>query len=437
MQDTASPESKLKVAPLPPGLKSLTLPEVVVKLILGASVRKVSDQIAVTFEGAATVMHEQDFDLASRLADRLRAKMGRRVTPGTVITMVTAAQKAVAEELFRPGAVRVLYYSTMSKASAFYRCLMPHYALNMGGKAVAHVSSARFGREALDYDVVVIQIDNSPSVLEFTIALQAQGKKVVYEIDDAFDCLEPWHPQYASYGQPARQEAIRAMMAQADAVQVSTGWLARRYAEYAKRIEIVPNMIELASWPRADRLRKDGLHKVLWAGSPSHSGDLEVVIPALGRFLRAHKDARLVLFGQTVRDERLPADQVEIIDFCEFEEYPFKLAAIDADVAIAPLADIPFNYGKSNLRVLQYWGSGYPVIASKVGPYDEAIRHGETGLLCTDENSWVDALESTYRNASTGYYVRAGFEAVKAFDVLPHAKQIEHFYSSLIERRSP
>lgn len=428
---TESVSQKVRVEPLPPSLKAITLPEVVAKIALGAQSRRIDDQVAVTFEGATVVMHEEDFGLATRLADRIRAKMSRRVTPGTVITLMKEAQKAVSEELFRPGAVRVLYYSTMSKASAFYRCLMPMYALNMGGKAVAHASSARFGREALDYDVVVVQIDNSPSVLEFTLALQAQGKKVVYEIDDAFDCLEPWHPQYASYGQPARQEAIRAMMAQCDAVQVSTGWLAARYAKHAKRIEVVPNMVELASWPRADRLRKDGLFKVLWAGSPSHSGDLEIVVPALGKFLGRHPDARLVLFGQTIKDERLPAAQVEIMNFCEFEEYPFKLAEVDADVAVAPLADVPFNLGKSNLRILQYWATGYPVVASNVGAYAEAGG----GILCDTAEEWLASLETLHENREFGKtMVSEGFELVKAYDVLPHAKKIEAFYSSLVGR---
>lgn len=429
---TASPAQQNRVDPLSPSMKAVALPALAAKLVLGAQARQIGDQIGVTFEGATIVLHQDDFVLAKKVADRILPKISKRVTPGTVISIVTEAQKAISEELFRPGAIRVLYYSNMSKVSAFYRCLMPMYALNMGGKAVAHVSSARFGRDALDYDVVVIQIDNSPSALEFVIALQNQGKKVVYEIDDAFDALEPWHPQFASYGQPARQEAIRAMMAQVDAVQVSTAWLADRYRRCAKRIQVVPNMVELASWPRADRLRRDGLFKVVWAGSPSHAGDLEIVIPVMERFLKAHSDARLVLFGQEIRDRRLPADQVEMIPWCEFEEYPFKLAAIDADVAIAPLVDVPFNHGKSNLRILQYWATGYPVIASKVGPYLQACAPHDAGILCETTEEWVNSLETLYNNLDFRKTMTdIGFESVKDFDVMPHSKEIEAFYSSL------
>ena len=435
MQTAPTPQ-KSRVEPMAPSLKGLTLPEIVAKLVLGAQARRIDDQVGVTFEGATTVMHLEDFELAHRAADRLRSGMSRRVTPGAVIELVGRAQKSVSEELFRPGAVRVLFYSTLSKASAFYRCLMPMYALNMGGRAVANASGARYGREALNYDVVVIQIDNSPSSLEFMIALQAQGKKVVYEIDDAFDCLESWHPQYASYGQPARQEAIRTMMSRADAVQVSTKWLADRYAAHAKRIQVVSNMVELAIWPRADRLRRDGLFKVLWAGSPSHSGDLDLVVPVMERFLKNHPDARLVLFGQELRDARLPSGQVENVPWCEFEEYPFRLAEINADVALAPLADVPFNYGKSNLRILQYWATGYPVVASNVGSYAEACGPSDAGVLCDTADEWVTALETLYRDPEFRKTATdVGFEAIKAYDVLPRVKEIEAFYTSLVERR--
>ena len=427
-------ETSTQAAPVAESLKTTALAEVVVKLALGGTYRvEDGSQVRVAFEGEVIVLHQDDFDLVRAATRKVQAKIPKRVTPGTVIKLVGEAQAAISEEIFRPGAIRVLFYAIQSKASAFYRCLMPMYALNMSGKAVSHASRARFGREALNYDVVVMQIDNSPSALEFAIALQKQGKKVVYEIDDAFDCLEPWHPQYTSYGQPERQEAIRAMMAQADAVQVSTPWLAARYSDVAKRIEVIPNIIELAAWPPADRLRRDGRWKVLWAGSPSHAGDLEVVIPALGTFAKAHPDVTIVFFGQTVKDDRIPADQVETVDFCEFEDYPNRLAAIDADVAIAPLTDVAFNRGKSNLRILQYWATGYPVIASDVGPYKASILQGVNGNLCTTTEEWLATLEVTYRNDAVCKRMTAnGFESVKVYDVLRNSKKIEEFYSSLV-----
>lgn len=421
------------VQPLEAGLRPLLLPEIAVKLALGAKVFRETPEVTVTFEQDAVRIHELDFEIASKVARRVSSKLPKSVTRSAVISAVIFAQQFLAEELFRPDATRILFYTSMSKASAFYRCLMPQFALNQGKKCVAHASMGKFSRTAFEYDVVVFQIDNSPFTQGFAQTLKDMGKKVVYELDDAFDCLEPWHPQYASYGQPERQRSMIQMMNLADAVQVSTPWLAERYGKHAKRIEVIPNMIELAAWPPADRLRNDGLFKVVWAGSPSHSGDLLEVVPALSAFAKAHKDVRIVLFGQELRDAGIPEGQLENVPWCELEEYPFRLAGIDADVSIAPLADVPFNHGKSNLRILQMWATGYPVIASNVGQYAASITDREDGLLCRTTDDWRQALEALYSDrVAREILAKNGLESVKKFDVHPNLQKIETFYSSLV-----
>jgi glycosyltransferase involved in cell wall biosynthesis len=53
----------------------------------------------------------------------------------------------------------------------------------------------------------------------------------------------------------------------------------------------------------------------------------------------------------------------------KLEDYAAKLASLDLDLAIAPLEDIPFNHGKSHLRLLEYGVMGYPVVCSDITPY--------------------------------------------------------------------
>lgn len=427
MQETEAP-----VQPVAPALRTLLLPEIVTKVALGASVTRSGPDVVVSFENDGIRISEEDFKLVSKVAARLRPKLARHHTPNSVIQAVLMSQQLLAEELFRPDARRVLFYATLSKASAFYRCIMPHMALGQGSRCVSTVASGKFTRAAMEYDVVVFQIDHSPGAYQFAKALKDAGKKIVYELDDAFDCLEEWHPNYASFGSPERQASIKRMMGLADAVQVSTQWLADRYRKDCSRIEVVPNMIELSAWPAAPKLRKDVFFKVVWAGSASHAGDLREVIPALAQFARVNPDVKVVFFGQELRDAGIPPEQLENLPWCEFEDYAFKLAEIDADVSIAPLADIPFNLGKSNLRILQMWATGYPVIASTVGPYAETIEHGADGILATTTQDWLDALQFLYKNRDKApHFVRNGLEAVKRWDVHPNIQKIENFYASL------
>ena len=56
--------------------------------------------------------------------------------------------------------------------------------------------------------------------------------------------------------------------------------------------------------------------------------------------------------------------------------------------AIAPLADIPFNYSKSHLRALDAAALGIPVIAQDLPPYREFVVDGVTGYLVSTHDEW-------------------------------------------------
>jgi hypothetical protein len=71
------------------------------------------------------------------------------------------------------------------------------------------------------------------------------------------------------------------------------------------------------------------------------------------------------------------------------EDYPARLAALDLDLAIAPLEDNQFNRCKSNLRLLELGACGYPVVCSDV----EAFRDGLPVTRVKPRfRDWVEAI---------------------------------------------
>lgn len=426
-------EAELERAkPLAPSLKTTTIPEIATKLVLGGKLAKDGDQVILTFESDQMLMHEEDFELAKRVAGRLIAMLPRKITPGVVITAMSAAHRITAEEVFSEKALRVLYYPAMAEASAWYRCVIPSLVLNANGKVHSYVTRTRIAREALDYDVVVFQLDFSPAALKFAKSLQAMGKKIVFEIDDAFDALEEWHPGYEHFKQDGTQDQIKAMMETADLVTVTTSYLKDRYAKYCRRIEVIPNCLPLHDWPKAEP-NTDGTFRVLWAGSPSHFGDLAELSKILVEFAKSHKDVRLVFFGRKPVDLEEVSEQVEFHDWVEFAEFPQKLADLKADIAIAPLSDVPFNYAKSNLRLTQYGATGYPIIASDVGQYRETGKGFVP--LCGKPSEWREALE--FHHAHPGFrklMAKKAMEFAQQYDINRHAPEIEKAYLSLSGR---
>jgi len=424
-----------RVEPLPESSKPLILPEIAAKLWLGAACSRSKAGILIAFEGEQIEMHESDFDLAAKAAKRVKLKLGptpKSPSSSAVISAMNFAHQFITEDIFHPNAIRVLYFAALAKASLFYRCLLPALNLNNGAKVVAHVSSNAVAREALDYDIVVIQISHSESTLAFAKGLKAMGKKIVFEIDDAFDALEPWHACYELYKRPEEQAKVTEMLNLADAVTVTTQNLAERYGDRARRIEVIPNFIPLGDWPKTEPHGKPEF-RVLWAGSPSHFGDLEVVAHALWQFMESHIDVKTVFFGKEPKGVPAPlAARVEVVPFCGFENYPVKLADMKADVAIAPLADVPFNHAKSNIKLLEYGACGYPIIASDVGPYRAPYPTPDARLTCRSHQEWYDALTAIYSDPEVRARYKKGAEVyARAHDIKVNIGKIESFFTSL------
>lgn len=393
---TGMPSVTEPVTTLSGSMRMLLLPDIAAKLAVGWKALRVPEGVSVLrTQEDAVIMSEEDFDLCRKVAERITASGLSPVDPGGIIEACSMARKMIAEEIFRPGAARVLFYPSLTQASAFYRCLQPCLALNKGGLFSSFVSKARVAREAVDYDAVVIQIDHSPAALRFASALKAMGKKVVFEIDDAFDQLEPWHPRYETYRHADVQAAVFRMMELADAVTVPTEYLARRYASRGNLV-VLPNMIDVSGWP-AMKPNLSGSFRILWAGSPSHGGDLAVITEALAEVHRRHADIRFVFFGH------LPGKLAEalegsanLVDFVPFEAYPNRYAELAADLVLAPLADVPFNHAKSPLRLLEAGAAGVPAVASAVGTYAQV-----TGIpLCRSTGDWVEAIEALHADGT-------------------------------------
>jgi len=85
----------------------------------------------------------------------------------------------------------------------------------------------------------------------------------------------------------------------------------------------------------------------------------------------------------------------EFHPFGNFDEYPARLAALNLDIAVAPLEEIPFNRGKSNLRLLEYGALGIPVICTDIDPY----RNSPACRVSNRPRDWLEALRARIHDA--------------------------------------
>jgi glycosyltransferase involved in cell wall biosynthesis len=146
---------------------------------------------------------------------------------------------------------------------------------------------------------------------------------------------------------------------------VSTEYLAEEYRGYSDELVVVKNYLEGERWLGHTPSRRGGAKpRVGWAGSVTHHGDLAIIVDVV----KATADEVDWVFFGLCLDELRPYVK-EFHELVALDQYVSRLAAMDLDLAIAPLEDVPFNHAKSHLRLLEYGIMGYPVVCTDITPY--------------------------------------------------------------------
>lgn len=212
----------------------------------------------------------------------------------------------------------------------------------------------------------------------------------IYSIDDLVTDIPQDNPCHRTLPRDVVTERLRLGLAACDRAIVSTEALADLCRGMIADIRIVPNMLDGNIWrnlpiPRREqRLRP----RVGWAGAQQHIGDLRFLLDVVQATCT---EVDWVFFG--MMPEGAAPFVAEFHEFVHrFEDYPAKLATLDLDLAIAPLAIHPFNEAKSNLRLLEYGILGWPVIGTDIFPF----RTGNPPVTRVDNTveAWTAAIRT-------------------------------------------
>lgn len=172
----------------------------------------------------------------------------------------------------------------------------------------------------------------------------------------------------------------------------------------AERIRVTPNAVDAARFDpdQADvgavraRLGLEGKVVVGFAGSFAKWHGVELLLRAAAAVALEFPDLRLLLVGDGAGRVAAAAravelglgDRVVFTGKVPHAEVPAYMAAMD--LGVMPASNV---YG-SPMKVFEYMAMGRPAVAPRLRPLEEAIRHGEDGLLFQPESeeALADAL---------------------------------------------
>lgn len=289
--------------------------------------------------------------------------------------------------------------------SAYVRLLRPltHPTLHHACQVTA---SWQYRREAVDA-VLVDRLWRADVSLEMAQDLATEirraGAKFLYALDDDFLSL---YPEGGAGTAAERRKVVEFFLHQADGVIVTTPSLYERVAPASRNCVVVPNGLDerlIAHERPAPVEGPFGRRRLVigYMGTRTHQADLHMILPAWHAVHAQVGDAvEFQIVGVTERPQPalwagLPLRFVRprTLD----TEYPLFLlwftGQVQWDIAVAPLADTPFNRGKSDIKFLDYAAAGAAGVFSRAPAYASSVVHRETGWLCDNSPAaWADAL---------------------------------------------
>ncbi|WP_108820857.1 glycosyltransferase, partial [Xanthomonas fragariae] len=270
-----------------------------------------------------------------------------------------------------------------------YRVIQPLRALREAGIVEGvlfngYLEISELARQ--DPDVVILQRQVGEPRLEAMRRMKALSRAFkVYELDDYLPNL-PLKSVHREHMPKDILKTVRRGLSFVDRFVVSTSALAEAFAGLHSDIRVAENRLP-AHWWKAlpERSAHRGRRpRIGWAGGASHTGDLEVIADVVRELAN---EVEWVFMGMYPFALRQHIHQFQ--PGVRIDRYPEALAALDLDLALAPVEQNLFNACKSNLRLLEYGACGYPVIASDVRCYQGNLP---VTLVKNRYRDWIGAI---------------------------------------------
>lgn len=309
-------------------------------------------------------------------------------------------------------------------AVGHYRVTAPLAELEAAGRVIARVayeSPSTVEIERLSPDTIVLQGRYSEGAAGDILRMKKySGALRIFELDD-YVVQAPKKNTHARNKPANIEQMLREGIGLCDRVVVTTPSLADALSSMHNEIRIVPNMLPPEPWAKlTSRRGTSSKPRVGWGGGTSHSGDLEIIADVVRELAN---EVEWVFFGMC--PDALRPYIHEFHSSVGLNTYPFKLASLNLDLALAPLEFHIFNDCKSNLRLLEYGACGYPVICTDTKAYDGFLPCTKVRSNSTEE--WIAAIRMHLADPDASY--RMGDELREAVlrDYMLSGKNLQHW----------
>jgi glycosyltransferase involved in cell wall biosynthesis len=334
--------------------------------------------------------------------------------------------------------MRIAYAARATSANGFYRGIGPMTALaEVAGHRVHRlpVEANQPTREATLHEIDVLHIHRfcEERTLRLARAAKASGAVVVWDNDDDHGTTPKgvaYHREWTGFRWERRLAEMRKLFRFTDLVTTPSELLAERLREHgAPLTKVIENYVP-DRFTQVPRPPRDAV-AIGWVAGLEHAMDVQRVPirDVLQRLLDERPDVIVASLGLRLG---LRSERYHHIDGVPLLELPGYLAQFQ--IGIAPLADLPFNRSRSNVKLKEYAATGVPWLASPTGPY-AGMGERQGGRLVADDD-WHAALTRLIeRPREREKLAKRGAKWAAGETLSRNVRLWEESFAELIERR--
>lgn len=254
-------------------------------------------------------------------------------------------------------------------------------------------------------DLLVSCRYNGPNASAITDICRTLGIPIMALMDDDLFNVprEIGERKYKSYRSPPRRDSLKTMLDASNLVYCSTPALMDRLADAGHGTLFASGDITAAT--KIARLPTRNLRGKIGYMGFDHAHDLDMILPAIEAVLDRNDDVCFELFGSIAKPTALDrfGSRISIVPpIRDYDDFLAFFAQIDWDIGICPLAPLPFNTLKTNVKWVDYTAAGIAVVASAGTIYDTCCADG-CGLLAEGTTAWTNAIEMLLRDHDKRY----------------------------------
>lgn len=231
-----------------------------------------------------------------------------------------------------------------------------------------------------------------PSLRLWIERLQHAKHPYLYYIDDNFWKIEGDTPLALYYQHPLIRHSLETAVAHAYKVLTNSDLLAEFLRQHNRAVEVLPSFFDFSLLQHPPRRKLDEI-RVGFAGSSSREQDLEIIKPIIQPILDSIPNVVFEFIGVLPSDFK-PDDRVRFFPHTSnYENFIHFKEERQWSIGLAPLIDSYSNRCKTNNKYREYSACRIAGIYSDMPPYQQAVTHGETGLLVEHTaDAWISAI---------------------------------------------